>query len=131
MSFSPDDLAQLGEFITQRVEAGISAIKADIARGHESKSAEQAAQERTAVVGIPDVPPDAGPLYWVHLANGDVIESRDSASTHIDVNGVTVPVTGRWEVPEGAPPLLAGRYAVPEASDAPVVTQEPERAVQL
>ena len=100
MPFSPEELAQLGEFVSQKVEAGISAIKADLARNE--KTPEQAAQERSAVVGIPDVPPDAGPLYWIHLANGDVIESHDSASTHIDVNGITVPVTGRWEIPAGA-----------------------------
>jgi hypothetical protein len=103
MPFTADDLAQLGVFVAQEVEKGISTIRADLHKNQpQEKTPEQAASERAAVVGIPDVPADAGPLYWVHLANGDVIESRDSSSTHIDVGGVTVPVTGRWEIPENA-----------------------------
>lgn len=99
MSFTPEDLAQLGEFITAKVEAGVAAVRADLDRG---KTPEQAAAERSAVVGIPDVPPDAGPEYWVHLANGDVITSHDSQSTHMEADGVTVPVIGRYQIPEEA-----------------------------
>lgn len=99
MAFSPEDLQQLAGFVRQEVASGVDALKAQM---NKAKTPEQAAAERAAVVGIPDVAPDAGPLYWVHLANGDVIESHDSSSTHMDVNGVTVPVTGRWEMPENA-----------------------------
>jgi len=97
--FTSEDLAQLGTFITSEVGKAVETVKAELNR---EKSPEETAQERTAVVGIPDVPPDAGPLFWVHLANGDIITTHDSQSTHMDVNGVTVPVIGRYEQPEGA-----------------------------
>lgn len=57
---------------------------------------EDAEAARVAAVGKPDVDPEAGPEYYVHLANGDVVKSFDSASTH--VNGQ----------------LVIGRYAVGE-----------------
>jgi hypothetical protein len=36
------------------------------------------------------------PTYYVHLADGTVVESKDSASTHQDVDGVSVAVIGRY-----------------------------------
>src|SRR6185437_12410963 len=57
---------------------------------------EQAAQDRVSVVGKPDTDPEAGPEYWIHLADGEVLKSFDSASTH--VNGVLV--IGRYQVVE-------------------------------
>jgi hypothetical protein len=39
---------------------------------------------------------EGAPFYYVHLANGDVMESQDSASTHVDVDGVSVAVIGRY-----------------------------------
>jgi len=58
---------------------------------------EQVAQDRVSVVGKPDVDPEAGPEYYIHLADGSpVFKSHDSASTHI--NGVLV--IGRYQVGE-------------------------------
>jgi hypothetical protein len=99
VAFSPEELAQLGAFVEQKVAAGVEAIRGEFQ--HQSPAAEV---DRASVVGIPDVPEDAGPSYWVHLANGDVIESQDSASTHVDVGGVAVPVTGRYQIPAGYTP---------------------------
>jgi len=62
---------------------------------------EQVAQDRVAVVGKPDVDPEAGPEFYVHLANGDVVKSFDSSSTHIaDPDGVSQLVIGRYQVGE-------------------------------
>lgn len=44
---------------------------------------EEEAQSRVSEVGKPDVDPEAGPEYYVHLANGEVVKSFDSASTHV------------------------------------------------
>lgn len=88
MAFSPEDLAQLAGFIGSEVEKGISAVKAEL-----SKPA-----DRTATVGSPDVDPEAGPKYWIHLANGDVLQSYDAASSHMDVNGEQIAVIGRYQV---------------------------------
>lgn len=38
------------------------------------------------------------PDYYVHLANGDTITTKDSGSTHMDVDGVSVQVIGRYAV---------------------------------
>jgi len=57
---------------------------------------DQVAQDRIAVVGKPDVDPEAGPEFYIHLADGEVIKSFDSSSTH--VNGVLV--IGRYQVGE-------------------------------
>ena len=39
---------------------------------------------------------DEAPTYYVHLADGQVIESKDSGSTHMDVDGQSVLVIGRY-----------------------------------
>lgn len=57
---------------------------------------EEEANSRVSVVGKPDVDPEAGPEYYVHLADGQVVKSFDSASTH--VNGLLV--IGRYPVGE-------------------------------
>jgi hypothetical protein len=63
-----------------------------------AEAAAAAATSRDSIVGIPDVPFDAGPEYYVHLANGHVVRSHDSGSTHMEDNGETVLVTGRYPV---------------------------------
>lgn len=93
MGFSPEELAQLGQFIEKKVADVIT-----VARDAEQVKADvQAAVNRDAIVGKPDVAPDAGPEFYVHLANGDVIVTRDSSSTHIDVDGTSVAVIGRYQ----------------------------------
>lgn len=93
MAFTEEDLAQLGKFIESKVEAAVQVAR-DI------QAAEKAASSvvnREAIVGRPDVPADAGPEFYIHLANGDVITSHDSASTHMDINGEQVAVIGRYQ----------------------------------
>ena len=64
----------------------------------EPQTAEEAAQARVSVVGVPDVPPDAGPEYYVHLADGEVVVTHDSASTHLpNEAGEPVQVIGRYQ----------------------------------
>jgi hypothetical protein len=40
---------------------------------------------------------DGAPVYYVHLANGNVIETQDAGSTHMDVDGESVQVIGRFQ----------------------------------
>jgi hypothetical protein len=55
-------------------------------------------QNRVAQVGAPDVAPDAGPEYYVHLADGSVVVSHDSGSTHMpNAQGEPVAVIGRYQ----------------------------------
>lgn len=55
-------------------------------------------QSRAAVVGVPDVDPEAGPEYYVHLADGSVVVTHDSASTHLpNEAGESVAVIGRYQ----------------------------------
>lgn len=57
-----------------------------------------APQDRASVVGKPDVDPEAGPDYYVHLADGSVVVSKDSASTHMaNGDGESVAVIGRYQ----------------------------------
>jgi hypothetical protein len=92
MAFSPEDLAQLAAFVGGEVEKGISAIRSELHKP----------ADRTATVGAPDVNPEAGPKYWIHLANGDVLQSFDSTSSHmpvtVDGEDQQVAVIGRYQV---------------------------------
>lgn len=91
MAFTAEDLELLGSFIDKKITAAVES----------HAPAEVPAAEplpREAQVGVPDVPFDAGPLYWIHLANGEVIQSHDSASTHMpDAEGRTQLVIGRYQ----------------------------------
>lgn len=84
MALTPEDLEALGAFIDSK----ITAATGDIAAA--AKPAENH--------GAPDPANDTAnaPEYFVHLANGDVITSKDSASTHMDVDGKSVAVIGRY-----------------------------------
>jgi hypothetical protein len=75
MAFSQEDLAALGGFIGDQIDKRFAA--------QDAKQAVQAQQTRDSIVGVPDVDPDAGPTYYIHLANGAVVESKDSVSTHL------------------------------------------------
>jgi hypothetical protein len=86
MPFTQEDLAQLGAFMDAKITTAIEG------------ATQVATANRVAVVGTPDVPPDAGPEFWVHLADGSVIETHDSQSTHmLNADGVQVPVIGRYQ----------------------------------
>jgi hypothetical protein len=100
MALTQEDLEALAGFIEGKVKdvAGelISQAKADV----EAAAEGNAVQNRVSVVGKPDVDPEAGPQYYVHLANGKVIESYDSASTHMSDpdSGDQVAVIGRYQI---------------------------------
>ena len=92
MAFTSEDLELLGSFIDKKITAAVeSHVPAEVPAPEPLP--------REALVGVPDVPFDAGPLFWVHLANGEVIQSHDSASTHLaDAEGRTQLVIGRYPV---------------------------------
>jgi hypothetical protein len=94
MALTQEDLALLGNFIKDEVRKTVSAT------APAPVTEEEAAQTRASIVGVPDVDPNAGPDYYVHLANGKVITSKDSASTHVadPDDGSTQLVIGRYQV---------------------------------
>lgn len=89
MALDAADLEKLAAFVEGRIETALG-------RFAENQAVATAAA-RDATVGIPDTPHDAGPEFYVHLANGDVIVTHDSASTHMDVGGEQVAVIGRYQ----------------------------------
>lgn len=94
MALTPEDLDQIKVlFASQPVPEPSQPPQAD-------PTPDELAAARVAAVGKPDVNPEAGPLYYVHLANGDVVESYDAASTHLPVDGKSVLVIGRYAVGE-------------------------------
>ena len=101
MALSQEDLDALDAMIANRVksivgdEVRAQAPSALPEQTEEEKQAE-ADREYTLKAGRPDVDPESGPEYYVHLANGDVITTRDSGSTHMSVDGETVAVIGRY-----------------------------------
>ena len=92
MSFTQDELEQFAALIDSR----IAAAKPPEPTEEEAREAE--ANQQRLKAGVPDVDPEAGPDYYVHLANGDVITTKDSGSTHMGVDGETVAVIGRYLV---------------------------------
>jgi hypothetical protein len=89
MALTQEDLAALGSFISSEVGKAVEAVKADFTT--------QASANREATVGHPDVPFDAGPEYYIHLADGTVSVSHDTASTHMPgEDGTPVAVIGRY-----------------------------------
>jgi hypothetical protein len=95
MALDEKDLELLGGFIEKK----LAAFTEDLA----GKAAESAVTSRVATVGAPDVDPEAGPKYYVHLADGSVVESYDSASTHMaNADGTQVAVIGRYQMGAGA-----------------------------
>lgn len=94
MALTEEDFAALGKFIDSKFEA-------KAAEPAPEPTAEQTAHDRVSVVGKPDVDPEAGPEFYVHLASGEVVKSFDSASTHLaDGEGVSQLVIGRYQVGE-------------------------------
>lgn len=90
MALTPEDLDVLGGFLDKK----LTAFKSDL----ENADQEKTLKDRDATVGLPDVDPDAGPEFYVHLADGSVVTTRDSASTHLSgTDGVPVAVIGRYQ----------------------------------
>lgn len=96
MAFTQEDLAALGSLIGDVVDKKLADSRPP--EPSDEEKAETAAQQQRLKAGVPDVDPEAGPDYYVHLANGDVIVTKDSGSTHIGVDGETVAVIGRYQV---------------------------------
>ena len=88
MPFSPEDLAQLGAFVKSEVE---SAVASQVAVATAPK-----AETNTEAQNLPENQPD----YYVHLANGKVVTSKDAGSTHMTDpdTGETVQVIGHFPV---------------------------------
>jgi hypothetical protein len=87
MALTPEDLAQLGAFIDQRITQAVAQAPAG------------PAVDRASLVGVPEVNPQAGPEYYIHLAGGEVVRSFDSGSTHMaGSDGSTQLVIGRYPV---------------------------------
>jgi hypothetical protein len=98
MALSAEELEQLGRFIESRAATVFEGLLADAESRKSASTAANAAATREAIVGRPDVNPDAGPEFYVHLADGSVITSHDSGSTHMEADGKPVQVIGRYQV---------------------------------
>jgi hypothetical protein len=81
MSLTPEDVAALGALFDKKIEDAF---------------ASQPVPPENHGAPDPANAIESAPVYYVHLANGDVLESKDSASTHMDVDGVSVGVIGRY-----------------------------------
>jgi hypothetical protein len=93
MALTKEELDSIGSFLKSELSAGLADVE-------ERLAAKAAASVPAENHGAPDAANDAsaGPSYYVHLANGDVITSQDSASTHMTVDGKTVQVIGHYTV---------------------------------
>jgi hypothetical protein len=99
MALTKEDLEALGSFIETKVKD----IAGDMIATRESENAQQTAdnavQNRVSVVGKPDVDPEAGPKYYVHLADGSVLQTFDAGSTHMANDaGEQMAVIGRYQM---------------------------------
>jgi hypothetical protein len=105
MALENSDLQAIKDFfgseiksVEERLLSVVESRIGDVPAGTPAVPAERAAQDRVAQVGAPDVAPDAGPEYYVHLADGSVVESYDSGSTHMpNAKGEPVAVIGRYQ----------------------------------
>lgn len=108
MALEKSDLEAIGSFLREEVSSVeqrlLSTLESRIGEAvsaqapAEPQTPEAAASDRASVVGVPDVPPDAGPEYYVHLADGEVVVSHDSSSTHLpNEAGDPVQVIGRYQ----------------------------------
>jgi len=89
MAFTEEDLVQLGKFIETKITDGL-AVAHDAAVVASEVS-------REFLVGKPEVSPTAGPEYYVHLADGSVVVTHDSGSTHMaNAAGDQMLVVGRY-----------------------------------
>lgn len=90
MALTPEDLESLASFM----DAKLGAFKESL----DNDTEKRAVQNRDATVGIPDADPEAGPEFYIHLADGSVVTSKDSASTHLaGAGGEPVAVIGRYQ----------------------------------
>jgi hypothetical protein len=99
VALTEDDLKALGSFIKQETSQLLEEFKADYAKDAAQTQADQAVASRDATVGKPEVDPEAGPKFYVHLADGSIVQSFDSQSTHMaNEAGEPVAVIGRYQM---------------------------------
>lgn len=72
MALSQEDLDQLGQFVSNVVEAKMQEKNVVTAPEPVADDPDTAATK------------EAAPWYYVHLADGRVLESQDSAATHME-----------------------------------------------
>jgi hypothetical protein len=88
MAFTPEELEQLGAVIDAKVQSAVGGAVAEATTPKPQTNDEAQNQ------------PENQPDYYVHLANGHVVTSKDSAGTHMTDpdSGETVMVIGRYPV---------------------------------
>jgi hypothetical protein len=96
MALSQEDLKALGDFIDGKIESAISDVKKDV-----GETVSQATTPQVQTNTEPQNQPENQPDYYVHLADGTVIVTKDSQSTHMEgPDGEALAVIGRF--PKGA-----------------------------
>jgi hypothetical protein len=90
MAFTPEDLQALSSLIDSKISEQVGAAVTEATTPQPQTNDE------------PQNQPENQPDWYVHLANGKVIESKDSQSTHMTDpdTGEAVQVIGRF--PKGA-----------------------------
>ena len=86
MALTAEDLAAIGSVIEQKVATAVEDRISMQPKAPENHGAPDAANSL-----------EGAPVYYVHLANGNVIETQDAGSTHMDVDGESVQVIGRFQ----------------------------------
>jgi hypothetical protein len=82
MALTPEDMAQIAALIKGEVSASVT----------------EATTPQPSTNDEPQNQPENQPDWYVHLANGKVIETKDSQSTHMNdpETGEAVAVIGRY-----------------------------------
>jgi hypothetical protein len=88
MSFTPEELEQLGAVIDAKVASATSA-QADAAAAEAAKPVTNDEAQNQ---------PENQPDYWVHLADGSVFRTKDSQSSHMlsPTSGISEVVAARF-----------------------------------
>lgn len=104
MALDSNDLQAIKDFFGGELKSveerllGVVEKRIEGAAGVPAETPAAAVQDRASIVGVPDVPADAGPEYYVHLADGSVVVSHDTGSTHMQNEaGESLAVIGRYQ----------------------------------
>ncbi len=84
MALTQEDLQALSDLIDHKVSNAVANVTAP----PENHGQPDAAN---------DVNSEGAPVYYVHLANGQVVESKDAGSTHVMVGDERVAVVERFQ----------------------------------
>jgi hypothetical protein len=103
MALDKADLDAILSGLEQKITSTVETVAANLFEKHEADTqaaaADNAVQNRVSVVGKPDVDPEAGPKYYVHLADGSVLQTFDAGSTHMANDaGEQMAVIGRYQM---------------------------------